>query len=179
MADPDEPSSDPAEGRGADSAGDGEGDSAEDELIETLSDYLDGTLPAGRRPGVEHKLASDDNWKRVHGELLETRNALSGMRKARAPDAFETKVTSTIHRRSAGRFFARRTFGDRVPFGALLIVAVLGLCAIARSRTARARSRRRAPTRSAISFRPRLSSSGASRRTGAAARGAPRARTRG
>jgi hypothetical protein len=60
----------------------------------------------------------------------EVRKALSGMQKARAPDSFAQDVTSTIHKRSAGRFFARRTFGDRVPFGALAIAAVLGLCVI-------------------------------------------------
>jgi hypothetical protein len=60
----------------------------------------------------------------------EVRKALSGLQKARAPDTFAQDVTSTIHKRSAGRFFARRTFGDRVPFGALAIAAVLGLCVI-------------------------------------------------
>jgi hypothetical protein len=60
----------------------------------------------------------------------EVRKALSGLQKARAPDSFAQDVTSTIHKRSAGRFFARRTFGDRVPFGALAIAAVLGVCVI-------------------------------------------------
>ena len=40
-------------------------------------------------------------------------------------------MTWKIHKRSAGRFFAKRTLGDRVPFGALLIVAAAGLLAIA------------------------------------------------
>jgi hypothetical protein len=60
----------------------------------------------------------------------EVRKALSGLQKARAPETFAQDVTSTIHKRSAGRFFARRTFGDRVPFGALAIAAVLGICVI-------------------------------------------------
>ena len=105
--------------------------SADDEIIATLSDYLDGALPAAERAEVEAKLASDADWKRVHGELVETRSALSGLLKARAPETFTQDVTQTIHKRSAGRFFARRTFGDRVPFGVLLIVAVLGLAVIA------------------------------------------------
>lgn len=105
--------------------------SADDEIIATLSDYLDGALPAAERAEVEQKLAKDDDWKRVHGELVETRSALSGLLKARAPETFTQDVTQTIHKRSAGRFFARRTFGDRVPFGVLLIVAVLGLVVIA------------------------------------------------
>ena len=64
-------------------------------------------------------------------EDQDMRKALSGMQKARAPETFAQDVTATIHKRSAGRFFARRTFGDRVPFTALLVVAVLGLIAIA------------------------------------------------
>jgi anti-sigma factor RsiW len=105
--------------------------SADDEIIATLSDYLDGALPAAERAVVEQKLASDAEWKRMHGEMVETRSALSGLLKARAPETFTQDVTQTIHKRSAGRFFARRTFGDRVPFGVLLIVAMLGLVVIA------------------------------------------------
>jgi anti-sigma factor RsiW len=97
----------------------------EETILDKVSDYLDGTLAAGERPDVATKIADDPEWKRVHDELVETRKALSGMQKARAPSTFAAEVTSSIHKRSAGRFFARRTFGDRVPFGALLVVAVI------------------------------------------------------
>ena len=105
--------------------------SPEDLIIVEVSDFLDGTLQGPERDVVEKKIADDVEYKRVHDEMIETRNALSGMQKARAPSTFAQDVTSTIHKRSAGRFFARRTFGDRVPFSALLVIAVLGLCAIA------------------------------------------------
>jgi anti-sigma factor RsiW len=96
----------------------------EDAILAELSDYLDGAVPADRRPEIEKKIAEDLLWKRIHGELRETRDALSGLHKARAPATFTEDVTGTIHKRSAGKFFARRTLGDRVPFGALLIVAL-------------------------------------------------------
>jgi len=105
--------------------------SPEDLIIVEVSDFLDGTLQGPERDVVEKKIADDVEYKRVHDEMIETRNALSGMQKARAPSTFAQDVTSTIHKRSAGRFFGRRTFGDRVPFSALLVIAVLGLCAIA------------------------------------------------
>jgi anti-sigma factor RsiW len=105
--------------------------SPEDLIVVEVSDFLDGTLKGPERDVVEKKIADDVEYKRVHDEMIETRNALSGMQKARAPSTFASDVTSTIHKRSAGRFFARRTFGDRVPFSALLVIAVLGLCAIA------------------------------------------------
>ena len=103
----------------------------EDLMIVEVSDYLDGTLNGPEKDVVANKIRDDAEYKSVHDEMVETRNALSGMQKKRAPSTFAQDVTSTIHKRSAGRFFARRTFGDRVPFSALLVIAVLGLCAIA------------------------------------------------
>jgi anti-sigma factor RsiW len=103
----------------------------EDAIIATLSDYLDGALSSTGRHEVEQRLARDPTWQRVHGELIETRKALSGLQKARTPDRFAEQVTETIHKRSAGRFFGRKTFGDRVPFSALLVVALVGLIVIA------------------------------------------------
>src|SRR4051812_26465616 len=105
-------------------------DEIPDEIIVGLSDYLDGALDPAGRAEVEQKIASDAQWKRAHEELIETRKFMSGLQKAHAPTTFADEVTSTIHTRSAGRFFGKRTFGDRVPFGALLVVALLGLIAI-------------------------------------------------
>lgn len=104
---------------------------ADDEIVSAISDYLDGALAPDRRAEVAAKIADDPDWKRAHDEIVETRKFLSGMQKKRAPATFAQDVTATIHKRSAGRFFARRTFGDRVPFGALVIVAVLALIVIA------------------------------------------------
>jgi anti-sigma factor RsiW len=106
-------------------------DDIDDAIIVALSDYLDGTLAPAARADVERHLAGDAAWQRAHAELLETRNFLSGMRKAHAPSTFTESVAETIHQRSAGRFFGRRTLGDRVPFGALLIVALVVLLVLA------------------------------------------------
>jgi anti-sigma factor RsiW len=108
-----------------------EGEPLPDEIIAVVSDYLDGALPQDRRAEVAQKVASDPDWKRAHDELASTRDALSGLQKARAPERFDQDVTGTIHRRSAGRFFGRRTLGDRVPFGVLLVIALLVLLPIA------------------------------------------------
>jgi hypothetical protein len=100
-------------------------------LITKVSDYLDGALGGAEHADVAGKIAHDATWQRAHAELTETRKHLSGLRKAHAPSSFAEGVAETIHKRSAGRFFARRTFGDRVPFGALLAVALAGLLVIA------------------------------------------------
>jgi anti-sigma factor RsiW len=110
----------------------------EDERIAKVSDYLDGLLSGAAKDEVAQKIASDPAWKQTHDEMVavrdevvETRKALSGLQKARASPKFAEDVTETIHKRSAGRFFGRRTFGDRIPLMPLVILAVLGLCAIA------------------------------------------------
>ncbi len=102
-----------------------------DAMIAEVSDYLDGALKGPAHDAVAQKIAADPAYKQAHDEMVETRKALSGLQKARAPATFAQDVTSTIHKRSAGRFFGRRTFGDRVPFSALVVIAVIGLGVIA------------------------------------------------
>ena len=102
-----------------------------DEILGAVSDYLDGALTGAARAEVAARIAAEPAWQRAHDELAGTRKVLSGMQKAHAPPAFADSVAQTIHRRSAGRFFARRTLGDRVPFGALLALALAGLVVIA------------------------------------------------
>jgi anti-sigma factor RsiW len=107
----------------------------DDEIIVKLSDYLDGSLTGDEKAAVEKKIAEDPTWKRAHEELAEgskARDYISGLRTAHpAPsDTFVRDVTEKINKRSAGRFFGKKTFGDRVPFGALLAVALVGLVII-------------------------------------------------
>ena len=106
-------------------------DAADAAIVATLSDYLDGALPAAERAEVERKIAEEAAWTQAHAELTETRGFLSGLRKAAAPPSFADGVAETIHQRSAGRFFGRRALGDRIPFGALVAVALAGLAVIA------------------------------------------------
>lgn len=108
-------------------------DEIDDEIIVALSDYFDNTLPADKKREVEEKIKTDPTWKKAHDEMLDTSapSALSGLQKARAPATFAEDVTETIHKRSQGRFFGRRTFGDRVPVVPLLVVAMAIILAIA------------------------------------------------
>lgn len=108
-------------------------DDVSDEIIIKVTDYLDGSLPATERDEVAKKIESDPVWKKTHDEMVEARKMISGMRKAKPvePDKFVEDVTATIHKRSGGAFFGRRTLGDRVPFGILLIVAIVALVVIA------------------------------------------------
>ncbi|MBK7539575.1 MAG: hypothetical protein IPI49_30330 [Myxococcales bacterium] len=98
-------------------------DEINDEIIVALSDYHDGLLPPARRTEIEGKLSSDPAWRAVDEELRAARPVLTGLGKVSAPEQFATHVTETIHRRSAGRFFARRTLGDRLPVGWLVVIA--------------------------------------------------------
>ena len=115
-------------------------------IIVRVSDYLDGALTGAEHAEVARQIAEDAAWKRAHTELTETRQVLSGLRKAHAPSGFADDVAETIHKRSAGQLFRRRTLGRPVQlFGVLLIVALAGLAVIgyilwSSSRPARSRS---------------------------------------
>ena len=94
-----------------------------------LSDYHDGMLPGPERDAVKAHLEGCEACRAAYAQLEETMAALAGMKgkKEGAPAEMTAKVTETINRRSAGRFFAKKTLGDRVPFGALLIIAIVVL----------------------------------------------------
>jgi len=102
----------------------------DDTIVAKVSDYVDGLLTAAERDEVAKKIETDPAWKQTHDDMIENKKFMSGMQKARAPDTFTNEVTDTIHKRSAGRFFGRRTLGDRVPFNAILIVAIIALATV-------------------------------------------------
>lgn len=105
-------------------------DDIDDEVVAKVSDYVDGLLSGAERDEVANKIETDPIWKQTHAEMIENKKFMSGLQKARAPETFTKDVTETISKRSAGRFFGRKTFGDRVPFNALLIIAIIALAAV-------------------------------------------------
>lgn len=90
-----------------------------------LSDYVDGTLSPADRAEVDAALAADPALRAELDELRTGGLGLRALGRTPAPPELVTAVEATINRRSAGRFFARRTLGDRVPFGVILILAVI------------------------------------------------------
>jgi anti-sigma factor RsiW len=99
-----------------------------EEIEAKLSDYVEGTLPASEVAAVEEHLRGCVACSEALAAVKETVNALSGLHKIPAPPHFEQEVAETIRRRSGGRFFGRRAFGDRVPLELLAILALaLGL----------------------------------------------------
>jgi hypothetical protein len=107
-----------------------EEDDIDDEVVAKVSDYLDGLLQGTARDDVAKKIETDPVWKQTHDDMVENRKFMSGMQKARAPATFTNEVTDTIAKRSQGRFFGRKTLGDRVPFNAILIIAIIALAAV-------------------------------------------------
>ena len=99
-----------------------------EEIEAKLSDYVEGSLPPAEVAVVEQHLAGCPACTDALAAVKETVNALSGLHKIQAPPHFDRDVAETIRRRSGGRFFGRRAFGDRVPLEVLAIVALaLGL----------------------------------------------------
>src|SRR5688572_12653832 len=100
--------------------------SVHEEIEAKLSDYAEGTLSAAEKAEVDRHLEGCAACREAAEEAKEALRALSGLHKVSAPQHFDREVAETIRRRSRGRFFGRRTFGDRVPLE-LIAVLVLGI----------------------------------------------------
>jgi len=99
-------------------------------LEEKFSDYLDDAMSVEQKRAFEKKLADSEEARAAFEEFKKTIQAVSGLHKMSAPQSFEVAVEETIHRRSAGKFFGRKAFGDRVPFEVIAVIALAVLLAI-------------------------------------------------
>ncbi len=98
-----------------------------EQLEAQFSDYLDDAVTPEQKRAFEAKLAESDEAREAFEEFKQTIEAVSGLHKMAAPQAFESEVEQTIHRRSAGKFFGRKAFGDRVPFELIAVVALAAM----------------------------------------------------
>ncbi len=89
-----------------------------------FSDYYDKRLPDERARAVDEHLASCARCRAEYEQFRGALGALSGLNRISAPSDFDDHVADTIHRRSAGKFFGRRAFADRVPFELLALLAL-------------------------------------------------------
>lgn len=84
----------------------------------------------GQEPESVADQAPDEQAEDQGSELSDDayKQAVSRLHRMSAPQTFATGVEDSIRRRSAGRFFGRKAFGDRVPFEVLaIIVLAIGL----------------------------------------------------
>lgn len=101
-----------------------------DDNTEIFSEYYEDNLDADKRAAFEKRMADDAEFAAAYQDFVKTMDMLSGLHKMSAPMDFDKKVEDTIHRRSGGRFFGRRAFGDRIPFEILAIVVMLIAAAV-------------------------------------------------
>jgi anti-sigma factor RsiW len=95
-----------------------------------FSDYLDKTLAPERVRALEAHLDTCVRCRTEYNRFRGTVGMISGLNRVPAPDRFERSVEATIHRRSAGRFFGRKAFGDRVPFELLAVIGLIVAVAV-------------------------------------------------
>lgn len=107
-----------------------EGQGEHEAFENDFSEYYEGTLAPARRDAVEAHLAACARCRAEYDRFREAVGQVALLGRAQAPRDFDDRVADTIHRRSAGRFFGRRAFGDRVPFELLAALALLALVAI-------------------------------------------------
>jgi len=95
-----------------------------------FSSYYEGSLDAARAEAVKVHLESCAQCRADYDEFREALDAISGLHPIPAPPDFPEQVAGTIRRRSGGRFFGRRAFGDRVPYELIAVVALLLAAAV-------------------------------------------------
>lgn len=86
------------------------------EIRSRFEAYADEALPPEQAQEIEEHLLSCAACEAAFEEFVRRGTPLSGLHKMPAPPDLGKEVAETIHRRSQGRFFGRRAFGDRVPF---------------------------------------------------------------
>lgn len=101
-----------------------------DRNVDLFSDFYEGDLPDGQQAALARLIESDERYKKAYTDFEKTMEALSGMHKMSAPMNFDKRVEDTIHRRSDGRFFGRRAFGDRIPYEVLAICVLILAAAV-------------------------------------------------
>lgn len=104
---------------------DEQNDSEFDENAQLFSEYYEGSLDASQKAEVDARIAEDPSFAAAYQDFVKTMEMLSGMHKMSAPLHFDKKVEDTIHRRSGGRFFGRRAFGQRIPYEILAVIVML------------------------------------------------------
>jgi anti-sigma factor RsiW len=107
-----------------------EPESEHDRIGALMSDVVDGTATPEVHAEVKAHVATCESCRAELEELRKLRAALKSVPPETARPDLGQLVEDRIHRRSAGRFFGRKTLGDRVPFGVLLIVALIALMII-------------------------------------------------
>lgn len=104
--------------------------SEHDRIGALMEDVVEGIATPDVDAEVQAHVAGCEPCKAELADLRAARAALKSLPPAAAPRDLGKTVEDTIHRRSAGRFFGKKTVGDRVPFGVILIVALVALVVI-------------------------------------------------
>ncbi len=98
---------------------------AHPEIEARFTELAEGSLSAEEAARITAHLAGCSACTAAHADFQRTLAALSGLGRQGAPPGLPAGVADAIHRRSGGRFFGRRAFGDRVPFEVLALVALV------------------------------------------------------
>ena len=102
------------------------------DIEQTFDEYIDGVLPFDERKAFEKRLEEEPSLKQAFDLFKKSRNALFELGLSNSSNQIKEKVVQSIHKKSGGRFFGKKTFGEKIPIGwiVVLILFVLVLLAL-------------------------------------------------
>jgi len=107
----------------------------EEQELEEFSEYFEGLLSEEKRQALEERWKTDTQLTTRYQAFVQTMEALRAMQTP-APIDVQAKVKESIHKRSGGRFFGKRAFGERIPYELIataFMFFALGIMWLARS----------------------------------------------
>ena len=101
------------------------------DIEQTFDEYIDQTMTEDERSRFEKRLEEDSSLKQKFVLFQKSRNALFELGLSNDSNQLKDKVANSIHKKSGGRFFGKKTLGDKVPVGWIVALILFVLVVFA------------------------------------------------
>jgi hypothetical protein len=105
------------------------------DIEQTFDEYIDDMMSDDVRTQFEKQLKEDPSLRQKFEVFQKSRHALFELGHKNDANRLKDRVAQTIHAKSGGRFFGKKTLGDKIPVGWIIAVILVVLVLIALTST--------------------------------------------